>query len=79
MDESCMLALFHRRSIILSLLVLLVAAVYYQVSRQGLVDVSPTSEPETMAARASRSVIQTVFASEQAEVGFTAYVACDMV
>lgn len=61
-----MLALFHRRSTIVLLLALLAAAVsvYYQVF---LVRLPPTTE--TMAAKISRSIIQTVFAKEQSEVG----------
>jgi 23S rRNA maturation mini-RNase III len=58
-----MLALFHRRSTLLSLLALVAAAVYYQVFR-----IPPTTETETMTAQVSRSVIQAVFAREQAEV-----------
>jgi hypothetical protein len=63
--ESCMLALFHYHSAVLSLLALVAAAVYYQVFRQGL-------ETETMAAQVSRSVVRTVFAREQSEVSSTA-------
>jgi len=67
-NESCMLALFRRRSTVLSLLALVAAAVYYQVFRRRLVRLPPTTETETMTVQVSRSVIQTVFASEQAEV-----------
>ena len=63
-----MLALFHRRSTILSLLALVTATVYYQVSREGLIGIPPTIETEIMAAQVSRSVIRAIFATEQAEV-----------
>ena len=66
-----MLALFHLRSTVLSLLALVTAAVYYQVFQQGLIGV-PTTDTETMAAQVSRSVIRAIFATEQAEVSSTA-------
>ena len=66
-NACCMLALFHRRSTVVLLLALVAAAVsvYYQVYLR-----SP-STTETMAAKVSRSIIQTVFAKEQSEVGST--------
>lgn len=66
-----MLALFHRRSTVVLLLALVAAAVsvYYQVYLRGLIRLPPTTE--TMAAKISRSIIQTVFAKEQSEVGPT--------
>ena len=65
-----MLALFHRRSAVLLLLALATAtvSVYYQVFLRGLVRLPPTTDPETMTAQVSRSVIQNIFAKEQAEV-----------
>src|SRR5258706_5210720 len=64
-----MLALFHRRLSLISLFALVAAAisVYYQVFLRGLIRLPPTTD--TMTAKISRSVIQTVFAKEQTEVG----------
>jgi len=61
------LALFHRRLTLISLFALVAAAisVYYQVFLRGLIRLPPTTD--TMTAKVSRSVIQTVFAKEQAE------------
>jgi hypothetical protein len=61
-----MLALFHRRSAVLPLLALVAAivSVYYQVFLRA------STETEKMTAQISRSVIQAVFAEEQAEVSF---------
>lgn len=74
-----MLALFHRRLTLISLFALVAVAVsvYYQVFLRGLVHLPPTTD--TMSAEVSRSVIQTVFAKEQTEVGpSTACTMCDM-
>ena len=64
-----MLALFHRRLTLISLFALAAVAfsVYYQAFfLRGLVRFPTT---DTMATKVSRSVIQTVFAKEQSEVG----------